>query len=73
MHQISFTFVVSECVRGFFRNSTNNVCELCAVGSYSDTNNADSCTFCSDDETTSQEGSTSSSQCGKMSSVILIK
>ena len=57
-------FTFSGCDRGYFRNSTNNGCAVCAIGTYSDTHNADSCTSCPEGETTSQEGSTSSSQCG---------
>ena len=37
---------------------------------FSDTPNADSCTSCPEGETTSDEGSTSSSQCGKKPSIL---
>ena len=63
-------FPISGCDMGYFRNSTNNGCAVCAIGTYSDTPNADSCTSCPEGETTSDEGSTSSSQCGKKHSIL---
>ena len=61
----SFKFAKLECDRGYFRNSTNGVdlCIPCAVGTYSDKENAQWCRSCSPGYTTSEEGSTSSSEC----------
>ena len=55
----NFTFGISECNKGYFRNSTNAVdqCIPCPVGTYSDTGNAIACTDCPTGYTTSQEGS----------------
>ena len=65
MCHFCFTFIITECAMGYFRNSADNECVPCEIGTYSDTNNADLCTSCPDGETTLQKGSTSSSQCGK--------
>ena len=56
---------------GYFRNTLNNECVPCEIGTYSDTGNADSCTSCPDGETTSQEGSTNSSQCGNQLTIFI--
>ena len=44
-------------------DTQNNGCTACSIGTYSDTENAESCIDCPEDQITSQEGSTSGSQC----------
>ena len=53
----------SECSSGYFRDIVNNGCTACPIGTYSDTENAESCTDCSEGMITTQEGSNSASQC----------
>ena len=50
------------CPSGRFLDS-NNDCAECGVGTYSDTNDATSCTACPEGET-SAAGSTSAADCG---------
>ena len=50
-----------ECTKGYFRDVDK--CTLCPVGTYSDTDDAESCTNCATGQTTSQRGSDQSSLC----------
>ncbi|KNC50235.1 uncharacterized protein AMSG_06390 [Thecamonas trahens ATCC 50062] len=51
------------CKDGYFRNATSGECELCPLGSYSDSLNAGSCTACPEGFTTLDEGATSAAAC----------
>ena len=48
-----------ECTSGTFLNDTTGMCQLCPVGSYTDTDRQTQCTPCTAGLTTLQEGSTS--------------
>ena len=54
------------CGTGYFSvftDPTSCECEICPFGKYNDKQNAQSCTACPSGYTTSEVGSTSSSQC----------
>ena len=59
------TFTVSVCGRGNYWNTTIHACRRCPTGTYSDTDDADSCTKCPGEQTTSLEGSSNVEQCRK--------
>ncbi|KAL5018385.1 hypothetical protein ScPMuIL_004107 [Solemya velum] len=64
--QIGSIACVPHCGKGEFYNSTDEKCLKCELGSYKDViGNADTCTKCEGTRTTSQTGSTSSSNCSK--------
>ena len=71
-----FPFVNLECSRlGYYWDVLNDECIPCPFGTYSDTEkavNAESCTACPERQTTSEEGSTRSSDCytGKITLLI---
>ena len=53
----------SGCGKGHYIDTDSNECTLCPIGTYSTTENAESCTACPEEQTTSQEGSTINLQC----------
>ena len=57
-----YTFGYSECGSGYYLDTLNDECVLCAIGTYSVTN-VNRCTACPVGYTTSDEGSTSLSHC----------
>ena len=56
---------VLVCGRGNYWNSTVEECRHCPVATYSDTDDADSCTQCPGEQTTSLQGSDVIEQCRK--------
>ena len=52
-----------QCDVGYFKDSVTGLCTMCAIGTYSNTTDADSCTSCPDGQTTNQKGSVSIAQC----------
>ena len=60
-------FGILECGEGYFGNA--ETCNLCPIGTYSDTDNVDVCTSCPEGLTTFQPGST---QCCKNLSLLFI-
>ena len=52
-----------ECAKGYYRDALNNECMPCPIGTYSDTQDAATCTTCPLGQTTSQEGSNINLQC----------
>ena len=67
---LHFDIILTECSRGYRFNSTTLICTICPLGTYSGGYPAESCTDCPGNQTTAQEGSSTSSHCGKFSSVI---
>ena len=61
-----------ECARGYFRNSTNNDCISCPIGTYSNTFNVISCTNCTPGYTTSQKGSDERALCTGMNTNFMV-
>ena len=47
-----------ECAQGSFLNEATGMCELCPIGSYTDTDGQTACTPCGAGQTTLQLGAT---------------
>ena len=58
-----FIFNILVCLQGYFLNSTSNECSPCPIATYSETEDADSCTPYPEGLTTSLEGSSNISLC----------
>ena len=56
-------FFILVCPIGSFLDDTTCECKLCPLGTYSDTEDADSCISCPQGQTTFQEGSDRSTLC----------
>ena len=55
--------ILTVCEKGYYRDSLNNECKPCPIGTYSDIVNIESCITCPEGFTTIQEGSTVQLQC----------
>ena len=58
-----FILNILVCLQGYFLNSTSNECSPFPIATYSETEDADSCTPCPEGLTTSLEGSNNISLC----------
>ena len=70
-----FVFYHSGCGTGYFStypDPSSCECEPCPIGTYNEREHADSCIPCQEGFTTSQEGSTTGTECYKSNSYKII-